>query len=96
MLGPMPRGPRVVLTVAATTFAANILLRCASFPVDLCVPSFRITTGILCEDISIHLMTNYLLREVKRSYVKVTRGKNYSLKSRRLRVGVFVGAEVDG
>src|SRR2546430_12341109 len=42
----MPRGPMVERTVSAKTLAAMILLLCASLPLDLWVPSFRIMIGI--------------------------------------------------
>jgi hypothetical protein len=42
----MPRGPSELATVSATTFAAIMLFLWASLPVDLPVPSLRISTGI--------------------------------------------------
>jgi hypothetical protein len=56
-----------------------MLLRCASFPVDRWVPSFRMMIGMPWDDISISPVGNYLLLEVKFGYIKITRGKRKSV-----------------
>jgi hypothetical protein len=41
----MPLGPRALFTTSATTFAASMLLFCASFPLERFEPSFNTKTG---------------------------------------------------
>ncbi len=43
----IPRGPRVLRTASAMAFAAWMLLNCASLPLSLLVPSFRMKIGVL-------------------------------------------------
>lgn len=41
-------GPKLLLTISATIFAAVMLFFCASLPLVCDVPSFRIKTGTCC------------------------------------------------